>query len=117
MPGKKEYLDFVLEWLAPLGAVTARSMMGGYVLYCRGTVFALLAENTLYLKADDSTRPRFAALHLEPFRPFPDKPEVMQYYPPPAEFFEDPAVMMEWAGAAVEVGRRAQAKRESRRRK
>jgi TfoX/Sxy family transcriptional regulator of competence genes len=35
----------------------------------------------------------------------------MQYYTPPAEFFEDSDVMEEWGQAAVEVGRRAQAKR------
>ena len=111
MPSKKEYLDFVVEWLSPLGEITSRSMMGGYILYCGGVVFALLADSTLYLKADDTTRPRFAALGLKPFQPFPDQPGTMGYYPPPAEFFEDPEVMADWSGAAVEAGRRAQAKR------
>jgi len=111
MASKKEYLDFVVDWLSPLGEITSRSMMGGYVLYCGGTVFALLADNTLYLKADDVTRPRFQALGLKPFQPFPDQPGTMQYYPPPAEFFEDSGVMDEWGRAAVECGRRAQAKR------
>ena len=110
MPSKKEYLDFVVEWLSPLGEITSRSMMGGYVLYCGGVVFALLAESTLYLKADDATRPRFVALGLKPFQPFPDQPG-MRYYPPPAEFFEDPEVMADWGRAAVETGRLAQAKR------
>ena len=109
----KEYVDFVLEWLAPLGEIMARSMMGGHVLYCGGTVFALMDNNTLYLKVDDATRPRFEALGLKPFQPFPDKPETMQYYPPPAEFFEDADMRREWGTAAVEVGRRAQAKRKS----
>ena len=111
MPNKKEYLEFVSDWLAPLGEISQRSMMGGHVLYCDAVVFALVSSNVLYLKADDVTRPRFEALGLGPFRPFPDKPEAMQYYPPPAEFFEDSDVMEEWGRAAVEVGRRAQAKR------
>jgi DNA transformation protein len=111
MPSKKEYLDFVVEWLTPLGEITSRSMMGGYVLYCGGVVFALLADNTLYLKADDATRPRFVALGLKPFQPFADQPGTMGYYPPPAEFFEDPDAMADWGRAAVETGRRAQAKR------
>jgi DNA transformation protein len=111
MPSKKEYLDFVAEWLSPLGEITWRSMMGGYVLYCGGVVFALLADNTLYLKADDATRPRFVALGLKPFQPFADQPGTMGYYPPPAEFFEDRDAMVDWGRAAVETGRRAQAKR------
>jgi DNA transformation protein len=111
MPSKKEYLDFVAEWLSPLGEITSRSMMGGYVLYCGGVVFALLGDNTLYLKADAVTRPRFQALGLKPFQPFADQPGTMGYYPPPAEFFEDPEVMADWGRAAVDTGRRAQAKR------
>jgi DNA transformation protein len=115
MAARNEYLEFVLEWLAPLGEVTSRGMFGGHTLYCEGVVFALLADNTLYLKVDDATRARFERLGLEPFRPYPDRPEVMQYYPPPAEFFEDAAVMEEWGRAAVETGRRAQAKRKKKR--
>ena len=96
MPKKNEYLEFLLEWLAPLGVIPARAMFGGHCLYCGGVVFALVADNTLYLKVDDMTRPRFERLGSKPFRPFEDKPEVMQYYPPPAEFFENPDVMKEW---------------------
>jgi DNA transformation protein len=94
-----------------------RSMMGGCVLYCDGDVFALLAENTLYLKVGEATRPRFEALGLRAFQPFPDKPGTMQYYPPPPEFFEDPDVMAEWGRAAVEVGKQASAKKKSKARK
>jgi DNA transformation protein len=107
----KAYLDFILDWLSPLGQITFRKMMGGAVLYCDGAVFALLAESTLYLKVDDSTRPRFEELKLKPFQPFPDNPGTMQYYPPPAEFFEDADVMTEWGSAAVEVGKRSAAKK------
>jgi DNA transformation protein len=113
----KAYLDFIVDWLAPLGEITSRSMMGGCVLYCDGVVFALIAESSLHLKVDDTTRPRYQALGLKPFQPFPDNPGTMQYYPPPAEFFEDADVMAEWGRAAVEVGKRAAAKRKGKARK
>ena len=108
---KSAYLDYILDWLSPLGAITSRAMMGGHILYSNGVVFALIAGNALFLKVDDSTRPRFEALNLKAFQPFPDKPGTMQYYPPPAEFFEDADVMAEWGRAAVEVGKRAAAKK------
>jgi DNA transformation protein len=108
---RENFLEYLSEWLAPLGEITARSMFGGYCLYCDGVVFALVADNTLYLKADAESRPRFEALGLQPFRPFPDRPEVMQYYQPPAEFFEDGDAMGSWGRAAVETGRRARAKK------
>jgi DNA transformation protein and related proteins len=105
------YLDFVVEWLSPLGEITARGMFGGYCLYCDGVVFALVAEDTLYLKVDDATRPRFESLGLKPFRPFEDRPQVMQYYSPPPEFFEDPGMVADWGRAALEAGLRARAKK------
>jgi DNA transformation protein len=113
----KAYLDFILDWLSPLGEVTSRNMMGGAVLYCDGIVFALLSESTLYLKVDDQTRPRFQALGLAPFQPFPDNPGTMQYYPPPAEFFEDSDAMTQWGRAAIEVGKRASAKKKGKAKK
>jgi DNA transformation protein len=109
-----QYLEFVTEWLAPLGTITARAMFGGHCLYCDGIVFAIVAANTLYLKADVETRPDFERLGLMPFRPFEEilkaqgrtYPAVMQFYPPPAAFFEDRDAMLEWGRKAVEVGRR-----------
>lgn len=116
MPGASRYLDFLADWLAPLGDISHRPMFGGYCVYCNGIVFALVADNVLYLKVDDMTRPQFEALGLKPFRPFEDRPEVMQYYPPPTEFFEDSEAMREWGNAAVEAGRRAAARKKPRER-
>ena len=88
---------------------------GGRVLYCGGTVFAILARNTLYLKADTASRPRFEALKLQAFQPFPDRPGTMCYYAPPAEFFEDADAMLEWGRAAVTAGMAARKKPRARR--
>ena len=110
MPTKNAYLDFIREWLAPLGTIVARSMMGGHILYCDGTVFALIANNTLYLKADAETRPRFEALRLKPFYPFEGQAS-MSYYQPPAEFFEDADAMLEWGRIAVAAGLRSKKKK------
>ena len=86
-------------------------MMGGHCLYLNDVVFALVADNTLYLKADGETRPRFDARGLEAFRPFPDKESAMSYFLAPPEFFDNQDAALEWARLAVEAGQRAQAKR------
>ena len=109
MPNNSAYLDFVTEWLAPLGTITARSMMGGHVLYCDCIVFALIANNTLYLKANATTKPRFEDLGLKPFYPFEGQAS-MSYYQPPAEFFEDADAMLEWGRMAIGAGTRAKTK-------
>lgn len=111
MAASKEYLDFLAEQLAPLGALTSRPMMGGHCLYVNGVVFALVANNTLYLKVDDETRPRFTARGLEAFQPFPEKGGGMSYHLAPPEFFDNQDAALEWGRLALEAGQRAQAKR------
>src|SRR5215467_14117897 len=110
MPNNSAYLDFVTDLLSPLGSIAARSMMGGHVLYCDCIVFALIANNTLYLKADADTRPHFEELGLKAFYPFEGQAS-MSYYQPPPEFFEDEEVLMEWGRMAVGAGRRSKTKK------
>lgn len=114
MAASKEYLEFLAEQLAPLGKLTARAMMGGHCLYLDGVVFALVADNTLYLKVDGETRGRFEARGLEAFRPFPEQEMVMSYHLAPPEFFDNQDAAVEWGRMAVEAGMRAQAKRKPR---
>ncbi len=50
MASTKEYLDFVREQLSELEGVSARAMMGEYVLYCRGKVIGGVYDDRLLLK-------------------------------------------------------------------
>ena len=43
---------WLAEALEPLGPVTRRAMVGGATLYCGGTVFAIVAADALWFKAD-----------------------------------------------------------------
>ena len=114
MPAQHPFLEFLKEQIAPLGAIEARAMFGGYCLYCDGVVFALVANNQLFLKADDVNRREFETRRLGAFRPFDDQDVVMQYYEAPAEVLEDPEAMHRWCGGAVEAGRRAKSKKKGR---
>lgn len=40
----REYVDYLLDQLAPLGAVRARAMFGGYGIYLDRLMFALVAD-------------------------------------------------------------------------
>ena len=55
--------------------IRARPMFGGVGLYSGELFFALIADDTVYFKADASTRPEFEARGMEPFRPFGTKAE------------------------------------------
>lgn len=45
-------IAWVEEALAPIGTVTRRAMMGGATLYLDGTIFAIVAEDAFWFKAD-----------------------------------------------------------------
>lgn len=99
-----DYRDFVLEQLAGAGRVTPRRMFGGVGLYLDGLFFALIADDTLYLKTDDSNRPRFQRAGSRPFCPYPDRPDrQMGYWEVPAEVLEDPDELRLWAREALAV--------------
>jgi DNA transformation protein len=93
------FADFVVEQMAGLGGVTARRMFGGHGIFRDGLMFALIAGDTLYFKADDVNVGRFEARGLGPFtyesagRP----PMSLRYYRAPEEVFDDAQAMTEWA--------------------
>src|SRR5438132_1667607 len=61
MSRRAEFVEFVLERLAPIGGARARAMFGGHGIYNGATMFAIVVDDSLYFKADDLTRPAFAA--------------------------------------------------------
>jgi DNA transformation protein len=100
------YKAFVLEQLAAVVPVTARSMFGGVGLYSQGLFFALIADDTLYLKVDDATRGEFERLGSQPFRPYGDDAHTMQYYELPADVLEDRGAVGPWVERALAAARR-----------
>ena len=56
MASTKAYLDFVLEQLAGLEAISYRPMMGEYVLYCDGKVVGGVYDDRLLLKPAKSAQ-------------------------------------------------------------
>jgi DNA transformation protein len=104
MAVSEAYRDFVLDQLAAAGRVTPRAMFGGVGLYLEGSFFALIDDDTLYFKADDSTRARYERSGSRPFCPFPDRPgQSMAYWQVPAEVLEDPDELVIWAREALGV--------------
>jgi DNA transformation protein len=101
------FQTLVVEQLSRvLPGVRTRRMFGGVGVYSNDMFFALVDDDVLYFKVDDTTRPDFEALGLGPFRPFGDEGETMQYYQVPAELLENTDDLRTWADKAVGVARR-----------
>ena len=123
MTKESEFVNWLLERLEPLGPLRTRAMFGGHGLWLddalggedsKGLFFALVAGGTLYVKADDENRASFEDAGLEPFRPFPDKPGTMSYYPVPDEVLEDGEALIEWANRGVAAALRAPSRKRPR---
>lgn len=50
MATSKEYCNFILEQLSSLGDITARPMMGEYLLYYQGVLFGGIYDERLLIK-------------------------------------------------------------------
>ena len=102
MAVSETYCDFVLEQLGRVVSVTSKRMFGGVGIYSQGLFFALIAEDRLYFKVNDTTRPDFERLGMEPFRPFGEE-SAMGYYEVPADLVEDAAHLESWVKKAIDV--------------
>ncbi|HSE66618.1 MAG TPA: TfoX/Sxy family protein [Gemmatimonadales bacterium] len=109
------FRTYVLEQLRRTRPdVRHRSMFGGVGIYAGDLFFALIAEDTLYFKVDDSNRPAFEERGMVPFMPYGPSGEVMQYYEVPAELLEDPEGLSSWVEQAIDVARNKRTKKRSR---
>jgi DNA transformation protein and related proteins len=49
-----EFVDSLDEVVAQFGAISAKHMFGGYGIYHDSVMFGLVADDVLYLKADET---------------------------------------------------------------
>jgi DNA transformation protein and related proteins len=106
MPVSPGYREFALEQLGRVVPVSGRSMFGGVGVYSEGLFFALMADDTLYLKVDGSNQPQFEAAGMGPFRPYGTNSPAMRYYEVPAHLLEEPDALAPWVHGALEAARR-----------
>jgi len=96
-----DFVEYICDWLAPLGDVRPRAMFGGHGIYVDDVFCAIVAYDTLYFKVDDGNRLDYEALGYRPFKPFADKDMVMSYYEVPAEVIDDRDAIVQWARKAL----------------
>ncbi len=109
MPVSKEFTDHLLDSLAPLGAVSARRMMGGATLYLGDLTFGLVSDDVLYLKVGDTNIARFEAAGSVPFTFMRgDKEFAMKtHWRAPEELLDDADELVDWARTSVDAARAA----------
>ncbi len=105
MPVTDGFKDLVTDLLADFGPVAIRNMFGGAGLYADGVMFAIVANDVLYLKADEASARGFESEGMHPFTyRTPGKPPVaMSYWEVPPRLLEEPGELVSWARQAHRI--------------
>jgi DNA transformation protein len=108
MVWQSEFVRFVLDLLATVGGIRARAMFGGFGIYRGDTLFAIIVEDRLFLKADEVTRHEFESRGLGPFTYVArGRTVTLSYYEAAPDVFESPDAMRHWTQRAVGAALRA----------
>ena len=117
MPVSAGYKEFLEDLLASFGPVSIRNMFSGAGVYADGVMFAILVNDTLYLKADAVSARDFAAEGKAPFasRRKGRAPIALSYWEVPDRLLEAPEELAVWArrahAIAVDLAAKAKPKR------
>ncbi|MBT2324588.1 TfoX/Sxy family protein [Variovorax paradoxus] len=103
-----EFVQSLHEVFERFGRIEIKRMFGGHGIYHEGRMFALVARDTLYLKADPQSVAHFERLRLPAFEYQREgKTAQMSYREAPAEVFDDRDEAALWARRAWEAALRS----------
>jgi len=99
--------DDIRELFAAFGPVAVRRMFGGAGIFADGTMFALVHDGVIYLKADAHNAPAFERENLGPFTYLRrgERASLSSYRRMPDRLYDDPDELAIWARAAFAAAR------------
>jgi DNA transformation protein len=108
-----DYLDYVLELLAPVGPVQPSRFFGGVGLSISSVQFAMVMDNCLYFVVDETTRARYEAAGMQSFSYETKKKrvQVRRYFELPEDVLTDPAELRVWAAESMRIAAQTKPKR------
>ncbi len=108
MPYSEEFLNYIIDMLQDFGQIEPRYMFGDWGLYRDGIFFAIIADNTLFVKADDVNRYLFEKRGLERFSYMRQgKKCYLSYYAVPEEAIDNTDKLNYWAERGYQAALRS----------
>jgi DNA transformation protein len=104
------------ELFSAFGAVDVRRMFSGFGIYADDVCFALYLRGEFYLKADETTIPRFLAEGSEHFS-YSTRAKtvsVKSWWRMPIRLYDEPEELADWARQAVTVAAKVRLKKVAR---
>lgn len=106
-----EYIEHLHEVFEHFGPIQTRRMFGGHGLFKDGLMFALVADDCLFLKADAEIAHFFESANLKPFEyTKADRTFTMSYYQAPDNIFDDADEAAAWARRSYDAALRSKTK-------
>ncbi|GAB4237545.1 MAG: hypothetical protein Kow0032_23440 [Methyloligellaceae bacterium] len=100
-------VDFLKDLFSAFGEISVRPMFGGGGIFHEGVMFAILADDLIYLKTDEELRPRFEAEGMLPFTySAKGRKVVMSYWELPPRLYDEPEELAVWAERSFRVAQK-----------
>jgi DNA transformation protein len=115
MPKKNDFVEYIIhDVLREVAGVSSKYMFGGYCLFARGKIFAIVDEDVLYFKADDTNQKDYQKAGSKQFT-YPSKkgPMKMAYWQVPDDVLEDPKLAAAWAAKSIALAPKGKKKKKS----
>jgi len=109
MTSSSAYADYIEnDLLAYIPGITSKRMFGGYGFYLDGYIFAIIVDDELYFKTDESIEPEFESRGSNPFIYDGHKkkgPVKMPYWKVPIDIQEDQGALEQWVRRSAQISR------------
>jgi len=98
----ESFLDFVCDQMNEVRDLRTRKMFGGWGIYSGEKFFAIVSNNTLFLKTNNETSQKYRDFGMTPFAP--SKEQILKnYYEVPADILENMEELLIWAQESAEI--------------
>ncbi len=116
MAASADFSAYVAELFASLGALSFKKMFGVVGVYADELMFAIIAQDVLYLRVDEASEAAFRAAGSEPFvyHEKDGREVAMSYWRAPDEALEGPDEAAPWGRMAVDATARKRASKPKR---
>ena len=105
------FIEYIMELLEPSGGISSCRMFGGHAIRKNGLAVALIFDDEIYFKVDDSNRMDYEARDSHPFTyQARGKTVEISNWLVPIEILEDSDKLMEWLDKSYQVAIKAKKK-------
>lgn len=113
MVASDSFTEFLREQLAPLGRITTRRMFGKTGVFCKGLMWGMITDDTLYVRVDDLNRAVFREAEATPPLSYEKQGRTIDlaFWRVPERLLDEPDELVTWARAALAAAHRVASKR------